>query len=166
MTIHSVRGNVIFQQSQAGKLAGQVLREEVVLEEERDNSDAFSTRRVPERKRPPVCRKGGRCPVVSTVTKHCPGCRFQVCLRCLEWYSHRHQQTLGGDGYDEYVHMLIMGCNSHNQFVFKTMRIPVKLDVNVNYFNELFLTNIIWDQIRFRVIGQNFYPILTSKQKF
>ena len=47
--------------------------------------------------------------------------------------------------------MLIMGCNSHNQFVFKTMRIPVKLDVNVNYFNELFLTNIIWDQIRFSI---------------
>ena len=77
------------------------------------------------------------------VTKHCPGCRLQVCLRWLEWYSHRHQQTLGDDGYDEYVHMLIMGCNSHNQFVFKTMQTPVKLDVNVHYFNELFLTNII-----------------------
>ena len=77
------------------------------------------------------------------VTKHCPGCRFQVCLRWFEWYSHRHQQTLGDDGYDEYVHMLIMGFNSHNQFVFKTMQTPVKLDVNVHYFNELFLTNII-----------------------
>ena len=28
--------------------------------------------------------------------------------------------------------MLIMGCNSHNQFVFKTMRTPVKVDVNVH----------------------------------
>ena len=54
---------------------------------------------------------------------------------------------LGGDGYDEYVHMLIMGCNSHNQFVFKTMQTPVKLDVNIHYFNELFLANINWDQI-------------------
>jgi len=38
-------------------------------------------RRIPERKRPPVCKRSGRCLVASTVTKHCPGCRFQVCLR-------------------------------------------------------------------------------------
>ena len=50
MKIHSLRGNVIFHQRQAGKLAGQVLREEVVLEEERDNSDAYSP--------PGECRRG------------------------------------------------------------------------------------------------------------
>ena len=50
MKIHSIRGNVIFHQRQAGKLAGQVLREEVVLEEERDNSDAYSP--------PGECRRG------------------------------------------------------------------------------------------------------------
>jgi len=38
-------------------------------------------RRIPERKRPPICKRRGRCLVTSTVTKHCPGCRFQVCLR-------------------------------------------------------------------------------------
>ena len=47
MKIHSLRGNVIFHQRQAGKLAGQNLEKK---EEERANSDAYSP--------PGECRRG------------------------------------------------------------------------------------------------------------
>ena len=38
-------------------------------------------RRVPERKRPPRCKRGFNCPVDAAVQLHCPGCRFAKCLR-------------------------------------------------------------------------------------
>ena len=38
-------------------------------------------RRVPDRKRPPRCKRGSNCPVDASVQLHCPGCRFAKCLR-------------------------------------------------------------------------------------
>ena len=38
-------------------------------------------RRVPEKMRPPRCKRGSNCPVDATVQLHCPGCRFAKCLR-------------------------------------------------------------------------------------
>ena len=45
------------------------------------------SRRVPERKTGATCTNFGKCILNPSALKHCPGCRFQKCLR---WKRIRH----------------------------------------------------------------------------
>ena len=46
----------------------------------KSNFSHYSCRRVPERKTNPVCKKGGKCLVDTSVEIFCTGCRLQKCL--------------------------------------------------------------------------------------
>jgi hypothetical protein len=77
-------------------------------------------RRVPERRRPPLCKRGGSCRVDPTVTKHCPGCRFQKCLRFLLYLSTQNfpsslTQALSLGNPSQYIQLIVKNCPNKYQ---------------------------------------------------